>query len=137
MTAKEWLIRARKLDRRVKALEESRQRAYDRCILAAARLRETPGYAGNKSANKNNSYAILSNEVDQQLDELNGIRTEILHMIRGVDDAVLATILIEYYVNGKNWETIADEQNYSYAHIRKTLHPKALGEIEKRLHKAT
>lgn len=131
MTAKEWLMRARRMERRVKALEESKRRAYDRCISATAAPSDTPGCGGGNTSfrNKNESYAILSDEVDRQLDELNRVRTEILHAIRGVEDAVLATILIEYYINGKTWEQIAVDLGYAYRHITR-LHGQALKKVK-------
>lgn len=119
------------MERRVKALEESKRRAYDRCISATAAPSDTPGCGGGNTSfrNKNESYAILSDEVDRQLDELNRVRTEILHAIRGVEDAVLATILIEYYINGKTWEQIAAEQHYTWRHVMR-LHGAALKEMQ-------
>ncbi|WP_462385246.1 DUF1492 domain-containing protein [Intestinibacillus massiliensis] len=132
MTAKEWLMRARKQEERIIALQGSKQRAYDRAVSTTARPREVCVISGGKTApdEKNTAYIELCEEIDRQIDELNRIRTEILHVIRGVQDSTLATLLIEYYINSKTWEQVAVVLNYSYSQVVKYLHPTALREIQ-------
>ena len=131
MTAKEWLMRARKQEERIIALQGSKQRAYDRAVSTTARPREVCIISGGKTApdEKNAAYIELCEEIDRQIDELNRIRTEILHACRAIQDNVLATLLIDYYVNGKVWEQIAMEQHYTWRHTMR-LHGKALRKIE-------
>lgn len=131
MTAKEWLMRARKQEERIIALQGSRQRAYDRAVSTTARPREVCVISGGKAApdEKNAAYIELCEEIDRQIDELNRIRTEILHVIRGVQDSTLATLLIEYYINSKTWEQVAVAIHYSYTDTVKRKHPLALKAI--------
>ncbi|WP_087064159.1 hypothetical protein [Intestinibacillus massiliensis] len=132
MTAKEWLMRARKQEERIIALQGSKQRAYDRAVSTTARPREVCVISGGKAApdEKNAAYIELCEEIDRQIDELNRIRAEILHVIRGVQDSTLATLLIEYYINSKTWEQVAVAIHYSYSDTVQKKHPKALRTIE-------
>ena len=47
-------------------------------------------------------------------------------MIQGIEDNILATILMTYYIKGKTWEETADAIGYSYGHTVHRLHTKAL-----------
>lgn len=131
MTAKEWLLRARKLEERLAALRESRQRAYDRAVSATAQPRDGCVTGGGAAApdDKAAGYAIVGEEVEAQLAELNRIRAEILRMCRRVEDNMLAALLIEYYVNGKTWEQVAVGLGCSWRHVHR-LHARALKKLE-------
>ncbi len=132
MSAKEWLSRARKAEIRLKALEESKRRAYDRVTATTMPLRrDFAGSAGNcTSDSKNDAYANLSAEVDRQKDEVDRICAEITRVIGQMDDNVLATLLTEYYVNGKTMEEVAKDIGYTPRHTSR-LHKKALQELSK------
>ena len=131
MTTREWLMRARDLENRIVALNGSRRRAYERAVSSAAHPREVCVIAGGGAPDgKAARYAELCGEVEAQIDELNRIRTEILHAIRGVPNSTLATLLIEYYVNGKTWEQVAQCISYSYSQVVKYLHPAALRAVQ-------
>ncbi len=129
MTAKEWLSRARKAEMRLRALEESKRRAYERATSAVAPIRD--GYVHNStSENKSEAYANLSIEVDKQKDEVDRICAEVTKVIGQVRDNILATLLTEYYVNGRTWREVAAAINYDYDYTIRNIHPKALREIE-------
>lgn len=85
---------------------------------------------GAAPGNKADRYMELCEEVEAQLDELNRIRTEILHAIREVQDCTLATLLVEYYVNGKTWDQVAQCIHYSYIDTVKRKHLAALQAVE-------
>ncbi len=131
MTAKTWLKRARDAERRLKALEESKRRAYDRATSATRALRlDFEGSSGNSSSdNKSDSYVVLSAEVDRQRDEVDRICAEITRVIGQVDDNILATLLTEYYVNGRSWAEVAAAINYSTRSVTR-LHKKALAAVQ-------
>ncbi len=130
MTAKEWLSQARHMEKRLKALEESKQRAYERATSAVAPIRD--GYVHNStSENKSNSYVILSDEVDRQAEALNEKKAEITKVIGQVQDNLLATLLTEYYVNGKTWNEVAICIGYSYHDTVQRKHPAALQKIDR------
>ncbi len=132
ITAKEWLSRARNAEKRLKALEESKRRAYDRATATTRALRrDFGGSSGNfTSGSKSDSYAVLSAEVDRQGDEVNKKCAEVTRVIGQVEDNILATLLTEYYVNGRSWTEVAVAINYDYGYMIRCLHPKALQKIE-------
>ncbi len=68
-------------------------------------------------------------EDDESIKELKQIQSEVLAVIAQVQDHVLATLLIERYVNAKKWDEIAEAIHYSFSHTEKTLHKKALKEV--------
>lgn len=126
MTAKEWLGRARKLRLRLSALEDSKQRAYARAVSSTAGLGER--VSGGEPGDKLAAYAEVSLAADQQIEKLEQVRVEILHVIGQVEDNTLATLLTEYYVNDKTWEEVAVQMQYSWRQVMR-LHGQALCEI--------
>lgn len=130
LTAKEWLSQARHINERIKALEESKRRAYERATSAVAPIRD--GYVHNSTpGSKSEAYAILSKEVDRQVEELNKKKAEITKVIGHVGDNILATLLTEYYVNGKTWEEVAVCIGYCYQDTIQRKHPAALRKIDR------
>lgn len=63
-------------------------------------------------------------------------QTEILDVIGQVNDPVLFSILVNRYIEGKTFEWIAVNINYSYRHTI-NLHGKALAEVQKIINKKT
>lgn len=123
-------MRARNLENQIIALNTSRQRAYDRAVSTTARPREVCIISGSEPGNKATRYVELCEEIEAQIGELNRIRTEILHAIRGVQDSTLSTLLIEYYINGKTWDQVAQCIHYSYIDTVKRKQFAAIQAIE-------
>ena len=123
MTAKEWLIRARKMSGRLRALQESKAQAFARATNAV--IGGSERVSGGEPADKHAAYAELSLSVDRQIEKLEQVRAEILQVIGQVEDNTLATLLTEYYVNDKTWEEVAAEQHYSWRQVMR-LHGHAL-----------
>ncbi len=76
------------------------------------------------------SLTAYHDTLTKRINELEGIRKEITSAIYKVSDSVLQSLLIKRYIEGKTWECIADEMFYSSVHVQRSLHPKALAEIE-------
>ena len=127
MSAKEWLIRARKMRSRLRALQNSKERAFSKAtsitVSGGARV------SGGAPADTHAAFAEVSLAVDRQIEELEQTRAEILQGIRQLEDNTLSTLLTEYYINDKTWEKIAEEQHYSFRQIMR-LHAKALQQIQ-------
>lgn len=123
MTAKEWLIRARKMSGRLRALQESKAQAFARATSVVVGGGEH--VSGGEPADKHAAYAELSLSVDRQIEKLERTRAEILQVIGQVEDNTLSTLLTEYYVNDKTWEEVAAEQHYSWRQVMR-LHGHAL-----------
>ena len=126
MTAKEWLIRARKMSGRLRALQTSKEQAFARATSVVVSGGEH--VSGGEPADKHAAYAELSLSVDRQIEKLEQVRAEILQVIGQVEDNTLATLLTEYYVNDKTWEKVAVQMQYSWRQVMR-LHGQALCEI--------
>lgn len=127
MSAKEWLIRARKMRSRLRALQNSKERAFSKATSITVSGGER--VSGGAPADTHATFAEVSLAVDRQIEELEQTRAEILQGIRQLEDNTLSTLLTEYYINDKTWEKIAEEQHYSFRQIMR-LHAKALQQIQ-------
>lgn len=127
MSAKEWLIRARKMRSRLRALQNSKERAFSKATSITVSGGER--VSGGAPADTHAAFAEVSLAVDRQIEELEQTRAEILQGIRQLEDNTLSTLLTEYYINDKTWEKIAEEQHYSFRQIMR-LHAKALQRIQ-------
>lgn len=128
MDIKEWLSRGRDLNKRIHALEKSKDMAFD---SATSVTTSSGGGGGSEISRKAESYSALSEELDRELKRLDGILAEITALISHVEDNTLATLLQDRYVRCMTWDQIADELGYCRLHVTKTLHPAALEEAEK------
>ncbi len=132
MTAKEWLNRGRHLDREINQLLVDQQNALNLACGASV------GYGNEKvqTSKKNVTerrfivYADYSAKIDNRIDELYAIKTEIKSAINKLDDPLLRALLIAYYINMKTFDQVANELHYSIRHINR-LHNYALKEIKK------
>lgn len=127
MSAKEWLIRARKMRSRLCALQNSKERAFSKATSITVSGGER--VSGGAPVDTHAAFAEVSLAVDRQIEELERTRAEILQGIRQLEDNTLSTLLTEYYINDKTWEKIAEEQHYSFRQIMR-LHAKALQQIQ-------
>lgn len=125
---KQWLSRARNLQKRLNALQESKRQAYDAACSSTAtlRLNAAAQVKSTQPDNKAAQYAYLSAEMDKQLNCCDKMRTEIARVIAQVPDNTLAALLIEYYINNKSWEEVANALRYSYQDVVQRKHPAAL-----------
>ena len=129
MTAKQWLNRARRIDREIRALEE---------VISSTRKRlesVTQSYSGDgaqssKDPHKFDRLVELESLVNEKIDEQIQIKTEILEAISQVRDRRQRIVLTEYYLNMKTWEQVAVEINYSWRQVM-NIHGRALQEMQR------
>ena len=129
MTAKEYLRRAYKLNEEIDQLETAKHEMFSRITSI------TPDYngdtvSGTKDPHKYDAYAQFAAEIDNRVDELINIKSDILNTINKVEDAKLRTLLIARYINFMTFESIAVMMNYDWRWIIQ-LHSRALMEIER------
>jgi DNA-directed RNA polymerase specialized sigma subunit len=132
MTAREYLSRAYKIDRRVDAyLDEIQQ-------LRAMAERSTGTYSatrhgGTPQRSKVETALVRIDELERlvnaNIDDLVSAKQEIHDAIKRVDKPEERMLLQLRYLNGKKWEEIAVEMNYSWQHTHK-IHAKALDKIK-------
>ena len=128
MTAKEYLRRAYKLNEEIDQLEAAKHKMFRRITSI------TPKYngdtvSGTKDPHKYDAYAQFAAEIDNRVDELVSIKSDILNTIKKVEDAKLRTLLIARYINFMTFEGIAVMMNYDWRHIMR-LHSAALKAID-------
>lgn len=127
MTTKEWLSRATNIDKEIGRLLRELRAARERAMSITARV-DANRVSGTKDPHKYDTLVAYENLIDQKVDELYAVKQEILIAIDGVRDDTLRALLLERYINGKKWEQIAVNLNYSWRQIIR-LHGQALQEI--------
>ncbi len=129
MTTKEWLNRARTIDKEIDLLLEAQEKAFDRCTSTTSPIRDcVVSGGGTDRDSKLTAYAELSRDIDGRIDELIEIKREILTAINSIPDGTLRTLLISRYINIKDWTDVAKDIGYE---VRSTtrLHGEALIQI--------
>lgn len=128
MTAKEWLMRGRGIEREIKSLEQSQREAYERLTRAVTSL-DKISVRATKDPHLFDAYVALSDKIQARTAALIGVRVEIIQATEKLEDANQRTLLIERYVNGKTWERICMDMKYSWKQVHR-IHGAALQAIE-------
>jgi DNA-directed RNA polymerase specialized sigma24 family protein len=114
LNVRQWLGRARSIDREMKALEKARQDALD----AATRI--TQNYESDGAQSSKDPHAKMERIaeyvglLDAKHDELIQAKTEITEAIYQLEDGRQRAALIEYYVNCLSWEEVAAKLHYTW-----------------------
>ena len=133
MTPKEYLTQYRYAVMKAKAAQDHLN------DLRAMAERITPNYSAegggtHQSGDKLGAAVarIVDAEavVDAQISLLIATAREVQNTIEAVKDETLRVLLYERYINGKTFEAIAVQMNYSYVHIVHRLHPKSLEAVK-------
>ncbi len=126
MTAKEYLLQYRDAVRRSKATMDH----LDELRAMAGRITPNYGSSGGTHAADDRLGAAVARIVDAEaranaeIELLTATAREIKKTIEAVPEPY-STLLYERYINGKTWEQVAVDMNYSYMHICR-LHGAAL-----------
>lgn len=128
MTAKEYLTRARTLDRELIALERARARTI------AQLTNSTQSLTGDivqstKDPHKFDRLGDLAGEIQRRTKELDRVRSEILRTVNRVPDGLCRIVLIERYLNVKSFERVAVDNNISIRNVWR-IHGRALRFVE-------
>lgn len=123
-----WLGRAWRIEQEIHALEEAKQREYERVTSAtAATVGRVVCTSGDK--HKYDKYAGFADRLERRIHELSSVKQEIEEAISRVENSTYRTLLLERYINCKTWERIAVDMNYSYKQICR-IHGHALAGIK-------
>lgn len=135
---KEWLKQGRKLKFEIDALKEACQKALNSAVGGAANYsRERVQTSNNNTSERNfTSYSDYCIELKQRIKELEKYRWDMLRVINAIPDtadggngSVYRTLLIEYYINCKTWEEVAEKMSYSIRALFR-IHTRALEQAE-------
>lgn len=129
MTAKQWLNRARRIDREIRTLEEVISFTRER-LESVTQSYSGDGAQSTKDPHKFDRLVELESLVNEKIDEQIQIKTEILEAISQIRDRRQRIVLTEYYLNMKTWEQVAVEINYSWRQVM-NIHGRALQEMQR------
>lgn len=131
MTAKQWLGRARYIDRELQALRREKQNTIDN-LTKITQSYDSDGAQVTKNPHKLDRIAEYTDLIDRKEIELLETKKQILELIMKVEDSKQRSVLLEYYIECKKWEEVALDLHYSYMHVTR-LHGYALNAVQKML----
>ena len=128
MNVKQWLSRARNLDREIEILLKARDAEVEKVTSI------TQSLTGNvvqstKDPHKFDRVAELEYELDRKIDELVSIKAEVAREIGKLSDTRYRTVLYERYIESKSFEQIAVDIHYTWRQTCR-FHGRALIEME-------
>lgn len=126
---KQWLGRARYIDREIKSLEKALDDARDQATKMTQAYDGDPVH-GTKDPHKLDRLAEYVDMVQRKRDELIAIKREVTEAIFRLQDERLRIVLLDYYVNVMSWEEIAAQMHYCWRYTMK-LRRIAISEMEK------
>ena len=128
MNVKQWLNRARNIDREIDQLLKQKEDTYDRILKVTASY-DGETITGTRDPHKFDSVIALEAEIDRKIDNLVAVKKEILSAIYEVKDGNLREVLFLRYIQGLTFEQIAVNLHYSWRWTC-TLHGRALLKME-------
>ena len=129
MTAKEFLRRARDVDRRVDEAQERVDRL--RARLEAGRLSRVTGMPRGGGADWTETadrLIELERVVNARMRDWVRWKLDAIDAIRSVEEPRLAEVLELYYIDGMTWEQVAQRMGLSDRHVQR-LHGIALLQV--------
>lgn len=128
LNAKQWLSRARTIDREINELLKEKEEVRDR-VLKITQSYTADAVQSSKDLHKFDRVVELEAEIDRNIDKLVAVKTEINKGISQLTDGRYREILRLRYLQGMTFERIAVTMNYSWRHVC-TLHGRALLKME-------
>ena len=129
MNAKQYLLRARKIDEEIDGLLLTIEKTRDRLTKATQGF-DGDGAQSSKDPHKFDGLVELEDLCNRRIDELVAVKTETLRVISLIDDSRIREILKYYYVDGLTWERVCVAVHYSWKQTHR-LHRRGLQETEK------
>lgn len=121
---KEWLLRGRRIEREIDALDAARRETFERLTSATAQT-DSVHAQGSKDPHALEAYAALADKVDHRIADLISVRVEIIEAISSLPNPIHREILLNYYVRGLSWREVADLEHYDIRSVFR-IHGSAL-----------
>lgn len=118
MDARQWLGRARSIEKEVDALTKTKDETRDR-LTKITQTYSRDGAQSSKDPHKYDKLVELEDLLDRKMTELIETKQEITETIGLLQDGRQRTVLLDYYVRCKSLEETAVHMGYSYANIKK------------------
>lgn len=128
---RQWLGRARTIERELKALVRTRQETMD-LLTSITQNYSSDGAQSTKDPHKFDRLTELDNLIEQRTADLIRVRSEILTAISNVQSGSQRTVLISYYVRGKTLEDIGEEMGCSSRNVQ-NIRKRGIAWVEKNL----
>lgn len=128
---KTQLKEVRKLNKEIESLKRNRERLFYSVLGTSTKLNDIKvqsSIGGDKFGDTVAGLADLDKQILDSIDHLIRLQAQALDEINKLSKSEYRTILIEYYLNGCDWEEVASAVGYSVQHTLK-LHGEALEEI--------
>ena len=129
MTAKQYLNRARRIDKEIDALLRLVQTTRD-SVESVTQNYDKDTTTGTKNPHKFDGLVELESMVEQKIEELIALKADILDTISKLKDNRQRILLTKYYLQMLTWEQVAVDMDYSFQHTMR-MHGYALQEIER------
>lgn len=123
-----WLLRARGINAKIDALDELIERAKSR--LEGGGSRGGGGGGGSRKPGGLEKILCQIDTYERDREKMEQIRDEVYDAICMLEDKRYQTALIRYYINGQEWQDIADRMEVDRRTVTR-WHGRALQELEK------
>ena len=115
---KQWLWRARGIDKEIASLLKTRDEEYSRLTSITEQLTGMT-VSGTKDPHKFDRLAELDDLIMRRVSDLEQAKTEMLEAIACLEDVRFREVIKSYYVDCKTLEQIAVDMNYSFSHVNR------------------
>ena len=138
MTAKEWLEHAKYCKYKIRSLE----RLKKEMLADATQTTQAPKQdvvqtsRGNAAEARTIRYIIDVADINRHIKKLQAEKQAVIDVVYAVGDPRYQEVLAMRYLQGKKWETVADEMGYSDVRTVYRLHIRALSAVEPIIRKA-
>jgi DNA repair exonuclease SbcCD ATPase subunit len=124
---KEWLNRYKSICRRILNKGEELENYRSMATKITQAWSDMPKAQSNENRIEVITEKIIEveSQINDELDELQSVRTEIENAINQIPNETYQELLERRYIQGQRWERIAIEMMYDYRYVLK-LHGKAL-----------
>ena len=124
---KEWLNRYKSICRRILNKGEELENYRSMATKITQAWSDMPKAQSNENRIEVITEKIIEveSQINNELDELQSVRTEIENAINQIPNETYQELLERRYIQGQRWERIAIEMMYDYRYVLK-LHGKAL-----------
>jgi DNA-directed RNA polymerase specialized sigma subunit len=137
MTAKEYLMQAFQMKKKIDFLREEIQRlenAATSCTANITGMPHNPSPSNSRMADVILKLVSRKDELSQKITELEALTLEINYRISLLDREEYRTILYKRYIDGQEWLDIAVATSYAESYLYR-LHKRALKAFEAILNK--
>ena len=128
MNAKQFLSRGRWIEREITSLIRTRDETRDR-LMHITQNYDGDGAQSTKDPHKFDALVELEYKLDERIDALCAVKTEILDTICKLEDSRERLALQLYYIDMKTWEEVCVEMNYSWKQIMR-IRKRAIANVE-------